>query len=702
MQSLTGFCCAWVLLIAPVGLRAQHPDHCSEKVSAKIRVDRGHPWRPPYGLDRVGAPLATHVELRADQPPQRELYLVGYRLGREIERQPLKITGDKSPFFGNERFHTTPDAVALFARCSSDGKAEELARQAVSWPEIEADAVAHPDRQINPVDLGTVLVPHDWLLLAGGQTALIDFAVLSRTRSHPKALLRAWFEGGKPTEAAIPVTLNQRAIKKLQLPLNVGNDRSVLHVSLAEGNRELWKKEIRTMVVSQPPRWPTFGAVETRLRYDAPIPVRDPQTGVRSSIGYDTAWNSALKDVVVFLPNGSRFVFWRGSNYIPFWAGRHNTGFCYEWAETVHPEDGVPDSVEPLADHELRYGHVRVVESTPSRVHVRWTYQPTNSTKSPFRIWGDQATEDFYFYPDGFGTRVLTLSSAPDWRYELSEFILFTPQSAFPLDVLTPKVDVLFLDGEKMHLQWGSDSINGKVTFPRKVPMLFRIFEHRADPASAIYFSPKDIPNLLSAYGPFYEDGEQITPAFWGSHGPLSRDTSFARDLIASSPAHTSLMTWGLSGEGKYSLGNNPEPLSTSTLQMVDTLGRSREMMVRRWAWLIGKSNATDDQLIEWAESFSSPPDLEVSGAQIDFPSYSPERRAIRLVTQASSLEIKLKPLAHTVNPVVEIDRAPRDLSGVTLDGKALTADAYAWDGRTLWVKANIGVAGATVGVQFR
>jgi len=70
---------------------------------------------------------------------------------------------------------------------------------------------------------------------------------------------------------------------------------------------------------------------------------------------------------------------------------------------------------------------VKIIESTPSRVHVRWTYQSTDFT---YKVWGDAPTEDFYFYPDGFGTRVLNLRSAPDANYELSEFILLAPQAA--------------------------------------------------------------------------------------------------------------------------------------------------------------------------------------------------------------------------------------------------------------------------------
>ena len=73
------------------------------------------------------------------------------------------------------------------------------------------------------------------------------------------------------------------------------------------------------------------------------------QTAALPSIDYHTAWDAALNDVVVFLPNGARFVFWRGSSYIPFWATKNNVGLCYEWAETTPPPDGV-DCVEDAQD----------------------------------------------------------------------------------------------------------------------------------------------------------------------------------------------------------------------------------------------------------------------------------------------------------------------------------------------------------------
>ena len=53
------------------------------------------------------------------------------------------------------------------------------------------------------------------------------------------------------------------------------------------------------------------------------------------------------------------------------------------------------------------------------------------------------------------------------------------------------------------------------------------------------------------------------------------------------------------------------------------------------------------------------------------------------------------------MNPVFEFDQAPNDLTGVTLDGKPLAADSYAWDGKTLWVKASIDKQGAKIAMRF-
>lgn len=680
-----------VLLGAAPQLEAQLA--CEEKVTPSIRIDPGHPWRPPFGLDRVGRALTAVVDLGSATRPLREYYLAGFRDGHELERHVLNLTQGKDSFNATVSLASHPDQLLLSAKCRYQGETTELMRYPVKLPDLEADAIAKPEKVINPVDLGMILPPADWLLLASGQKAIVEVAAISYHQARPDCRVKIWFESSKkPVERSLKLEENTGKHTIVELgPITSGPEQDLLHVAIVDaGGSELWQKQIRTMFVSHLPQLPTFGAIEIKLRYDAPISVRDAMSGQLSSMDYQKAWNSKLNDVVVALPNGSRFVFWRGSSYIPFWAGLHNTGFSYEWAETTPPPDGFVDSVEPLMDKELRYGRVEIVESTPSRVHVRWTYQ---STDFMYKVWGDAAAEDFYFYPDGFGTRTLTLKSLPGADYELSEFIVLTPQSAYPLDVLPKNLaDMIYLDGSKEEISFpylkkpGSEDnfFANKIENSRKIPIVYRLRTHKDDAATAIYFYPGDL-TMPIAYAAFHDRGYLVTPAYWGSHWPLGRGTSTGRtidDRIYSNPGHNSLLTWGM--------GNRPVPLSTARLQTLDTLGVSKTMTVQRWSWLIAMTDISDQKLIDWALSFSRPPSVKVSGARLEFNDYIPERRAIRIAVEQPVAIVTLVPVSRYINPVLELTTVPGKLTSLSLDDRPLSGNDYSWDGHTLWLNATI------------
>jgi hypothetical protein len=93
-----------------------------------------------------------------------------------------------------------------------------------------------------------------------------------------------------------------------------------------------------------------------------------------TKIPHERVWVPERKDVVIALPNGPRFVFWRGTAYTPFWAGKHNTAVNFEFAEAPRRPDGL-DCIDAPSDKELRRSRVEIVESTPARVHVRWSAQ---------------------------------------------------------------------------------------------------------------------------------------------------------------------------------------------------------------------------------------------------------------------------------------------------------------------------------------
>jgi hypothetical protein len=654
--------------------------------AAQIRLEPGHPWRPPFGLERIGRAWEAVVEVAEDRQPGAAYWLVELRDGKEVARHPVVVTG-KAPLAGWVSLDGWPTELRLLAK-SAQGETIELARLPVQPAAFEAEAVARPDAVTNPVDLGAILVPSDWLLLAGGQAGTIEAAAMSHAGDVPNAQVTAWFESEpkRATGAPLPLTKGRRAQVKFRLPAAPAKlPRDVLHVSITPtsgGQSELWHKKIPAMLVSQAPPWPEFGAVETKLRYDAPISIRGDD-GKFSSMSFDKGFDPKLNDVAVFLPNGARFVFWRGSSYVPFWAGRHNTALSYEWAETSPPKEGYADCVEPLMDKELRYGRVKIMESTKARVHVRWSYQ---SCDFKYKVWGDSAVEDFYFYRDGFGTRVLTLQSVPTGDYELSEFIILTPQETYPFSVLPSNLaDILFVDGQKRELRFPFfPNEQGEKAKSRDMPAIYRVRLHKDETMAAVYFNPLDTKLPPAIFAPFFDKGQLVTPCYWGSHWPLARGktTGWAiDDRVHFTPCHNSVMSWARS---------RPKPLRIAQVETLDTLGRSKPMLLQTWVWLIGMSDADDARLLEWAQSFAHPPSLELQGARLEAQSYIPERRAIRLIVEDSRVTMTIKPAPRCVNPVFELAGAPGPLTGVHLAGRPLGANDYAWDGKTLWIGATL------------
>ncbi len=160
---------------------------CNETVKAvAVTIEEGHAWRPPFGLDRVGRAITVGVEIEFDQRLLREYYLAGYVNGQETERKVLSIIrrtfGRKT---SAEALHggvakaileTHPEEIALYSRCRFEGEDLELARKEVPLPPIQVEALARPAGLVNPVDLGTIFVPHDWLLLAPGRKTEVEAA----------------------------------------------------------------------------------------------------------------------------------------------------------------------------------------------------------------------------------------------------------------------------------------------------------------------------------------------------------------------------------------------------------------------------------------------------------------------------------------------------------------------------------------------
>ena len=668
----------------------EHPGSTTKQRDAvtsapRFQFDPGHPWRPPFGVERVGL-TPVIAQFASDTHPAPEHWLAAYRESKEVERKALDVVGN-SPFTARVTFATSPapEELVLLTK-NKDGTTVEQARWKVERPALEADAKAAADPVMNPVDLGAILPPADWLVLGPEQQARVTVAAFSAKETISGAEVLAWFESAadKPTKAAVALRQGVRTELNLTLPSPASaSDRDTLHIALRDAKgRELWHKTIRTMLLRASPKLPAFGAIETKLRYDYPILSYSGPDEV-TEIPYDQAWAPERKDVVIALPNGSRFVLWRGAAYTPFWAGKHNTALNFEFAEAPRRPDGL-DCIDAASDKELRRSRVEILKSTAARVHVRWTAQPCDLN---YKVWGETATEDFFFYPDGFGSRTVTLQTEPKAEYEIEELLILTPPAGYPLRVLPENLmDVLFRDGTKRELKFPllDQERDYEKLLSGELPPLFRIRFGIREPLSAIYFNPGWTRLPSTAYRPFYSQGQMVTPYYWGNHLPLARRKPTGiniDDLAAMTPAHNAMMSWG---------HRRPQPLESRTADMPDALGVTRQMKVEKWAWLIGLSDADDAHLVECSRSFATPPKVEAAGARLGSPSYSTERRATLLTVEKPIVSLMITPSTSCVHPVFELLNAPKTLSRVELDGRELAASDYAWDGHVLWLNTTL------------
>ena len=126
---------------------------------------------------------------------------------------------------------------------------------------------------------------------------------------------------------------------------------------------------------------------------------------------------------------------------------------------------------------------------------------------------------------------------------------------------------------------------------------------------------------------------------------------------------------------------------------MPNAQGKLETLKRDTWVWLIGMTDAGDDELRQWAQSFAHPPRLEAQGARPAAEPYAPERRALCLTVENPSVTITITPDGHCVNPVFELAHAPRRCrpSGSTIGRWRPTAiagtgqrsgSAPAWTGR--------------------
>ena len=271
-----------------------------------------------------------------------------------------------------------------------------------------------------------------------------------------------------------------------------------------------------------------FGAFYTRLKYYDE---------------WDALWRvSDCPDVVVAFGRAPyRFVFWRGTSYIPHWVTANGIWYDNEFCETWGGD--VAGCAEPMSDKQCRHSHVRIIENSDARVVVHWRYALVDNHYKFARVdkltgWGDWTDEIYTIYPDGVGIRRITLHSTnPEAPHEWQEGIIVMGPGWRPEDALWPEALTLAnMDGESRSYSWA----NGPPKLRDKPANAnIHLVNTRSKYKPFVVIRPQDEPRF-GRYGGEIRPNVSIFP--WWNHWPTSQNPSDGRYAMAADrAAHSSL-----------------------------------------------------------------------------------------------------------------------------------------------------------------
>jgi len=341
--------------------------------------------------------------------------------------------------------------------------------------------------------------------------------------------------------------------------------------------------------------------------------------------------------VVLFDELPIRFVFWRGTGYIPNWVSENDIWYNNEFNETWG--HGALGCAEPMSDKQCRYSHVRIIENNEARVVVQWRYALIDTRYVMVRVdpvtgWGDWSDEYYTIYPDGVGIRKINLwSSQPMDSHEFQESIVLNQAGTRPEDnIETRALTMVNMKGETHTYSWAKDAPR-KIDKPDNPNIEYINIKSKYRP----FLIVSDKPWRKGAKGPRFKSyhGEiihknSIFP--WWNHWPVAQIPSDGR--WATEPdrtAHSSLTT-GLEWEN-YKVTKN---------------SRVRIMMH-------GLTNKKPAELVPLAKSWLRPAELKLGSKNFSSQGYDQSERAYMLTgkSKGRNNELRFELLASKEHPVV-------------------------------------------------
>jgi len=383
-----------------------------------------------------------------------------------------------------------------------------------------------------------------------------------------------------------------------------------------------------------------FGAYYCRLTY-AP--------------GWDKLWQgSDYPDIVVRFPDSPiRYVFWRGTGYIPAVVSENGIWMTDQSLESWGPGE----CFEAMGDKQTHYSHVRIIENTDARCVIHWRYALSSIKheilNEDISGWGDWCDEYWTIYPDGVAARKQVLWSknySKDFgTYQFQETIFFNQPGTRPQDnVDLEAITFCDMEGKKASYSW-KDGIPKKFDQPE--------------------YQPIQLINFKSVYKPFsIYDPKRITRPFWfgympdystfpcWNHWPVQQTPSDGRNVVVSDkPSHTSLTE------------------SNGSIQIIEK-GPNNSFLA---ASLIGMTTKPIESLLPLSKSWNYPPSVSIESPDFINKGYDKYQRTYLIKSSkndAKELHLKINaskacPLQNLAIVIENWSQKPHVLK---LNGKSL------------------------------
>lgn len=398
----------------------------------------------------------------------------------------------------------------------------------------------------------------------------------------------------------------------------------------------------------------TFGAYYETLRFQDTWD-RPRRIGPRSDV------------VVRFEQSPMRLVFWQGNNYVPAWVTENGKWYTDEFMEAyAMPRCPDGEDCEPMSDKQVRYSHVRILESSEARAVVHWRYALSEvrnykgSFEDPLTGWFDWADEYWTVYPDGVAIRKQVLWSSylddvrPDGKvrraeHEFQESIVLNSPGQWPEDNINfDAITLANMKGETEVYRWQPKPRDDVFEYP-----------HGPDSFSNPPGANIQWVNLKSAWKPFqivqppvlfraYNAEKSISSFMWWNHWPVAQIPSSGRPALAPDrPSHSSLswIYWASS-----------EATENSITRLL----------------MNGLTTKPAAELAPLAKSWLNPPAIRATGVRVE--GYRQAERAYVLVRESAAgsagITLQATPESPVVNPAFVI----RNWSGgtrVLVNGKS-------------------------------